>query len=246
MKVKTHIRMKLISVVFFALLFFQSLEAPPGKRPGKISNDTLQIKSQRFDEQKIKEFQADDAFHYGRTAEAGITFWQRFWIWVARIISSFLQLLQTTVGKIIFYSTCIALLLYIILKVLDIDARDLFYRSSAKSRINFNLAEENIHALDFEKLIQEAVGKRQFRDAVRLVFLFSLQKLSDEKLIQWVPGKTNDDYLRELKQHPVLPHLKDLRYYFDYAWYGHFEINDQTFEDVRQKFHDFKTHLVEA
>jgi hypothetical protein len=238
--------MKLISVVFFALLFFQSLETPSGKKNGLVTNDTLRIQPRSFDQLQVKEFKADDAFHYGRTTQTGITFWQRFWIWVARIISSFLELLQTTVGKIIFYSTCIGLLLYIILKVLDIDARDLFYRSSAKSRINFSLAEENIHALDFEKLIQEAVGKRQFRDAVRLVFLFSLQKLSDEKLIQWMPGKTNDDYLRELKQHPVLPYLKDLRYYFDYAWYGHFEINDQTFEDVRQKFHDFKTRLVEA
>jgi len=46
-------------------------------------------------------------------------------------------------------------------------------------------------------------------------------------LIQWMPGKTNDEYMAELQQHPTQPRLQELRYYFDYAWYGHFEINDR-------------------
>jgi hypothetical protein len=110
--------------------------------------------------------------------------------------------------------------------------------------MDFKLAEENIHELDFEKLINDAVRRKEYRDGVRLVFLFSLKKLSDAHLIKWMPGKTNDEYMSELRNHPAQQRLQELRYYFDYAWYGHFEITDQTFAGVHQTFREFDASLL--
>ena len=153
-------------------------------------------------------------------------------------------LTQTVFGQIIFYGLCAGLILYVVLKVLNIDARDLFFRIRASTRIDFKLAEENIHELDFEKLINDAIHRKEYRDGVRLLFLFSLKKLSDAHLIQWMPGKTNDEYMAELQHHPAKQRLQELRYYFDYAWYGHFEINDRTFASVHQTFREFDASLL--
>jgi hypothetical protein len=145
-------------------------------------------------------------------------------------------------GQILLYGGCIALLIYVVLRLLNIDAKNLFYKS-AGSTINVSTIHENIHELDFDKMIAQAVEKREYREAVRLTFLYSLKKLADANLIKWVPGKTNDDYLREIKHHPSLPRIMELRYYFDYTWYGHFEIDSTTYHSIRNSFVEFNQTL---
>ncbi len=208
-----------------------------------VANDTLHIHEQAIDQSMLKKFKADTAFQYGRPQE-GISPWQRFLVWVLSMIGKFLYYTtQTLLGKILFYSLLAGILLWVIFKLLNIDTKDLFYRNSASSSIDFKIAEENIHELDFDKLIENSVQKKEYRDAVRLTFLYSLKKLSDSNVIHWLPGKTNDDYLKEVNVHASLPRLQELRYYFDYAWYGHFEINQNTYEEVKNSFQELKSKL---
>ena len=79
-----------------------------------------------------------------------------------------------------------------------------------------------------------------YRSAVRYQFLFILKKLSDKKLINWNPEKTNKDYAAELKA----PHLKNdfsnLSYIFDYVWYGEFSIEEQSYQKFKNKYQAFK------
>ena len=208
-----------------------------------ISNDTLKIQERTIDLNTLEKFKTDPAFQYGRPQE-GVSPLQRLLIWVLTIIGKLLfYATQTLIGKIIFYTLLVGILLWVILKLLNIDAKDLFYRGNATSKIDYKIANENIHELDFEKLIETAVQRNEYRDAVRLTFLYALKKLSDANVIMWLPGKTNDDYLKEVKQHAALPRLQELRYFFDYAWYGHFEINERTYLEVKQSFLELKSRL---
>jgi hypothetical protein len=208
-----------------------------------FATDTLHIEERSVDQNSLDEFKADSQYQYGRPQE-GVSPWQRFVIWILSIIGKFLLFAtQTLIGKAVFYLLLIGILIWVILKLLNIDAKDLFYRGSAERKINHKLSEENIHELDFEKLIDTAVSKNEYRSAVRLTFLYALQKLSDAQVINWLPGKTNDDYLKEVKQHAASSRLQELRYYFDYAWYGHFEINENTYQDVKQSFQELRSTL---
>jgi Domain of unknown function (DUF4129) len=232
----------IIQALTFLLLIDTPVFSAPKDSIFHAKVDTLAIDHRAFSEEKINEFKADSDFRYGRPRE-GMTPWQRFLMWIAILIQTFLHYAtQTFVGQVILYTCCALLILYVILRLLDIDARDLFTRTSS-SKIDFKLAEENIHGLDFEKLIAQAAERKEYRDAVRLTFLFSLKKLSDANLIKWLPGKTNDDYLHELREHPTLPRIQELRYYFDYAWYGHFEVDNETYSGVKQTFQDFSNKL---
>ncbi|MBI3219614.1 MAG: DUF4129 domain-containing protein [Bacteroidetes bacterium] len=201
------------------------------------ANDSTYVERQ-FSEKKIESFKADSEFIYGRPKQVG-SFWDRIIYWILEAIGRIIYFTTNTfLGKVLLYGGCIALLIYVVLRLLNIDAKNLFFKTSGSS-VNVSAIHENIHELDFDKLIAQAVEKREYREAVRLTFLYSLKKLADANLIKWVPGKTNDDYLREIKNHPSLPRIMELRYYFDYAWYGHFEIDSVTYNSIRNAFNEF-------
>jgi hypothetical protein len=235
---------RVINVFLFVLVASLSVNATPiDSVRSSHEPDTLVVRSRSFDQQLISEFQKNPDFRYGRP-QTGLSAFDRFLIWLFSWIARFLSFATDTIfGRIFFYGLCAALIVYVILKLLNVDVRDLFFRGGRSSSVDFRIAEENIHGLDFEQLINDAVSKKQFRNAVRLVFLFSLKRLADAQLIQWMPGKTNDEYLAELAQHPSRHSLRELRYYFDYVWYGHFEVTDQTFAVVNETFRKFNATL---
>jgi hypothetical protein len=239
-----HGMTKHISALCLSFILYLPVGATQADAPFHIQYDTVIIQRRSFDRKILEEFKSDPDYQYGRPRQ-GLTLLQRVMIWIAMALAWLFQFLaETVLGQIIFYGLCAGLILYVVLKVLNIDARDLFYRTRASTRIDFGLAEGNIHELDFEKLINDAIQGKEYRDGVRLLFLYSLKKLSDAHLIQWMPGKTNDEYMKELQRHPAKPRLQELRYYFDYTWYGHFEISGQTFAGVHQTFREFDASLV--
>lgn len=234
---------KRISVLIFFLVFIQFAGAHPADTIYHARPDTLKIELRTFDTQALNDFKSDPDYRYGRPQE-GMSPWERFMIWLGMILQQFFYYTtQTLLGQLLFYGFLIAVILWVILRLLNIEVKDLFYRTAATSKIDFQLADENIHELDFEKLISQAVEKAEYRDAVRLIFLYALKKLSDANQIRWQTGKTNDEYIAELHQHPALPRLRELRYYFDYAWYGHFEINQRTYEGVKKTFQEFNSQI---
>lgn len=208
----------------------------------KISKDTIAFAKRGFSKTVIENFKADEDFRYGRPKQ-GLTAWQRFMIWLVSLIAAILDVLtNTTLGQIVFYGTCLLLLLWVILKLLRIDAKDLFYNRAGKNSLILTGA-DNIHEVDFENELQLAAAQKKYREAVRLMFLFALKKLADAHLIKWIPGKTNDEYLVELRQHPAHTHLQNLRHYFEYSWYGHFEVTEQTYQHIQGVFLEFKNKL---
>jgi hypothetical protein len=76
-----------------------------------------------------------------------------------------------------------------------------------------------------------------------LIFLYSLKLLSDNQHINWQPGKTNHDYLAEIKTEELKPGLSELSHYFDYAWYGGFPISTTQFNTVNTIFSSWRTAI---
>lgn len=102
---------------------------------------------------------------------------------------------------------------------------------------------ENIHEMDFEKLIQEATARQDFRQGTRLILLYALRLLSDQHLIQWEAGKTNHDYVNEIEAQELKTGLNEISFYFDYAWYGNFTVSPEAFEKVQATFDAWRQKL---
>jgi hypothetical protein len=206
-------------------------------------SDTIVIQKKAFGNDKLQELKEDPSLDYTLLPTVGETLWDRILRWIGQFLESFFKgAYETNWGRFFLYVGLIALIAVLIMTILRVDAFRMFYsRVGTSSKIN--ALEENIHEMDFEKLIQESINQQNFRKAIRLVFLYSLKLLADRQLILWELGKTNHDYVGELQRSELKTGLNELSYYFDYAWYGNFNVNRDTFEKVQQTFQDFRNKL---
>lgn len=97
--------------------------------------------------------------------------------------------------------------------------------------------------LDYETRARNAIAAGNFRQAVRFLYLHSLEVLQGKQLI--VPGvdKTNADYLRDLRNTRWHQPFSMLTLAYEYVWYGEVNISHQQFDELYGRFTAFKNDL---
>ncbi|MCA6074361.1 DUF4129 domain-containing protein [Fulvivirga sedimenti] len=199
--------------------------------------DETPVEVRQIDSEKIHDFQTDSDFDYAAANIPGKSLWEMFKDALRRF---FQKLFSIEVGRvnivnIILYTICILAASYAIYKLIQMRSQKAFVTDKEKG-LDYSVHEENIHILDFESLISEAASQGQYRRGIRLIYLHALKKLSDAQKIDWQPGKTNHDYLAELSDEKLQPGFGDLSYFFDYAWYGEFDVEEKHLIRVRETF----------
>lgn len=177
---------------------------------------------------------------------------ESFFAKLQRKISQLLQSIfgESTIGKSmditwvlirLFAIALVGFLLYFIIKYLvGKDGNFIFGKRNKKVDITEEQLHENIHEINFPESIASFERAEDYRSAIRYQFLYILKKLSDKKLINWNPEKTNKDYVRELKTDSIQQEFSQLSYIFDYVWYGEFEINETTYQKFKSQYQSFK------
>ena len=102
---------------------------------------------------------------------------------------------------------------------------------------------EDIFAIRYQQEIDKALAQGNYRLAVRVHFLRLLSMLSDKNLIQYKQEKTNLDYLMELSSKTWYAEFFRLTRHFEYSWYGHFEVEEQTYRVIASEFNQFEKKL---
>lgn len=205
------------------------------------SNDSIAIHKKSFDSATLKKLKADDDFNYKQPPTVAESLWDRFLSWIGEFISDLFRGATTTgLGQILLYTMGIVLIIVLVMMLLKVDALKVFYSGADQGKQKYQVFHEDIHAMDFEKLIREASEKGEYRLGVRLIFLYALKTLSDKHLIDWQAGKTNHDYVEEITMKELKTGLNELSFYFDYAWYGGFSIDQQLFSKVENVFKSLK------
>ena len=208
------------------------------------SPDRTNIAARNFDNKTLNDLKSDPAFQYKEPPTIAESLWDRFLLWLGQLIQFIFESAVTTNwGRVFTYILGISVVVVLIMMILRVNAFKVFYSGQGANTFKYNVLDENIHEMDFEKLIQEAMSKNDYRIGVRLVFLFALKMLSDRNLIHWDQGKTNHDYLDELNAVDLKNGFSELNYYFEYAWYGNFTINQELFSKVQLIFNEWKGKL---
>ncbi|MBC7947229.1 MAG: DUF4129 domain-containing protein [Chitinophagaceae bacterium] len=101
---------------------------------------------------------------------------------------------------------------------------------------------ENIFEINYQREIDKAVSKANYRLAVRLMFLRLLKELSEKKLIQYKPDRTNFDYLMQLSTTKHYNEFFRLTRHYEYTWYGQFDIDPEKYILLRKDFENFGKH----
>lgn len=142
----------------------------------------------------------------------------------------------TMVALRVFGAVLIAFLLYLLAKYLMAKDGRWFFAKSKGTAIAAEYFKENIHELDFQHEILQAESSGNYRLAVRYLFLKQLKELTDKKIIEWNPEKTNRDYIAEIKDaNKQADYLKTARI-FDYVWYGEFAVSQSLYAKFREVF----------
>ena len=232
--------------IFISLFFLLKSSSGYGindsiKSEHKLAIDSSQVHVRQLNPQEQEKIFEDIDYQYDRIGPAPKTWWDRFTEWLGRSIG---KLFSSGGGQmtlmILPYLLIFAVIVIIILLVLKNDIRAVFYGKSASVAIDFKEFDEDIHNINFDEMIADAINKNDYRKAVRLHFLKLLKELTDKNFISWQIDKTNNDYSIELSNSKFGTQFKELALMYEYIWYGDFQLDEQNFRNSISKFKEFK------
>ncbi|AXY78276.1 DUF4129 domain-containing protein [Paraflavitalea soli] len=99
--------------------------------------------------------------------------------------------------------------------------------------------ENEIDDNDFDGKIQAAIQERDFRAAIRFMYLKSLRSLNDKGWIRYHAQGTNYEYISQVHPYGVGNEFRFLTHVYEYVWYGEFALSEEQFNRVHQNFQHF-------
>lgn len=109
---------------------------------------------------------------------------------------------------------------------------ELFMRAGKKA-ISYTVQEDTIYGVDFQAEIAEALARRDYKEATRLLYLQTLKELSDKEVIDWQLYKTPTQYIYEVKPEDRREQFRDLTNRFLRVRYGNFEATEPLFNEMK-------------
>ena len=259
-KQKTHtVRQKNINMykALLTLFFVVALELPAfsalpitaqpstaGSEKKMVIEDTSKVALRQLNPEKINRYRSEKAFVYDDATPQNQRLWSKFWSWFWQSITKLLD--DETSGTLVGYGIIaffVGLLLYGIMKLSGMDLR-LFSTKSKAVYIPYEELGDNIHEINFNEEIEKATANGNYRLAVRLSYLRSLKLLSDSNQINWLPEKTNEAYINEIKNLDAREFFIKLTREFEYIWYGEFLIDNAHYVELKQEFDTFNRKTV--
>lgn len=134
----------------------------------------------------------------------------------------------------------ILVLVFVIYKIIVDNAR----RSDKKVDNNFDESEPGYEHLDHVELpkselelrLEAALKEGNYREAVRIWFIFIIKGLKENNWITWERKKTNTSYLYEMRDKPQYRLFSKSVTLFELIWYGKHEITQEEYEQLEPLF----------
>jgi len=209
------------------------------KKSTVLQIDSSKVKLRKFDENAIQDYKTQRDFIYDDVAPEALSWWDRLLNWLWKLINSaFAGKTSGSIIKIILVVLVIAVIAFVVIKLIGLDFK-LFTRKSKTLDIPYEESLENIHEISFDEEIENALQHKNYRLAVRLLYLKTLKHLSDRELIDWQLEKTNQTYVLELQNEKHRVEFNELTQQFEYIWYGEFFIDQAMFDPINQSFQQF-------
>lgn len=140
--------------------------------------------------------------------------------------------------RIFTYVLLIAFFIWVIYRIVVVNNLYLFYRSK-KTGVDAEEEEENVRDENIDDKINHAISMKDYRSAVRFLYIKGLKLLSEKGWIRYHAQSTNHDYIYQLSQNPVASDFRFLTQVYDYVWYGEFAVNDEQFARLQSDFKRF-------
>lgn len=212
----------------------QEIEVP------EISIDSSTITTYDFSDDLSTIYSGDD-FDYTQDTSQSKNLLARFLNWVFKGLEDVLGIkISPEVLKVIetiIYIILIGIVIYIVVRILmGKDAVSFFKRKDAIVNSPITLAEEDIEKINLEDLISDALDTKNYRLAIRYMYLKVLQNLSATNMVEYHFEKTNTDYFKEIVDPSIKQGFSKVSYVYDYIWYGKFDLDEEGFNKAKITF----------
>ena len=166
--------------------------------------------------------------------------------WISKIknwINQQLAILRSskaysTLLDYLYYGLMIAALILIVRGLIKADRRGLLFGKINSNEIKIIESEEDISQINFDELISIAIESKQYKLAVRYLFLNSLKLLSEKGLIELKNNKTNYQYLSEIKNNQIADVFRNTTSSFEWIWYGDFPVDENIMKSSQNDFNE--------
>ncbi|MBL0316327.1 MAG: DUF4129 domain-containing protein [Flavobacteriales bacterium] len=159
------------------------------------------------------------------------------------IIDSLNEFFTSPLGKMLAIVIAASLLIFLIVKL--ISGKPIIANKKIKPLVEIDL--ENPDELPeedtLERLLRIALERKDYKTAVRILYLSIIRQLAESKYIMWQKDKTNRDYLNEMRQRSHYRSFRDLTLVYEVIWYGDKEIADPDYQRVSQLFSNYQSSL---
>jgi hypothetical protein len=155
------------------------------------------------------------------------------------------RLLASNATKIFLWSLAGLFIAFVLYKLFFIEGG--ITKRKVRSNVNeLGKTEAGSHSYNYDKLINQAIQDKDYRMAIRYLYLQSLQRLSTNGLVQLEAEKTNYQYINELNNTVYKDDFLWLTLNYEYVWYGEFEVNEEVFGKLKNSFEQFNNRLQKS
>ncbi len=135
---------------------------------------------------------------------------------------------------------------YFIIKLLLGNKASSFFTRKTATVNPLTIDEEHIENINLDTFISDALAQKNYRLAIRYMYLKALKELSFNNIISWHFEKTNSDYHNEIEEPLLKDNFKKVSYLYDYVWYGEFDLDEVGFINAQKDFERLTKNLENA
>ena len=117
-------------------------------------------------------------------------------------------------------------------------------RAEDGTEITLANLDEYIQETDLQRFLREAVEKGNYSQAVRIYYLQIIKDLSKKEAILWRKEKTNRDYMREMRNHPLSTDFRTATRTYEAVWYGNGELDKAIFGRIEGQMNNFLAKIA--
>lgn len=197
-----------------------------------------------LNKEKVEKYRDNPDYSYKKQSSHSVPFLEKLVHGLQRLINKIFGLTpKASTIENVFIVLAVLILVWAVIKISGADLMIMFKKSPPQPGLDYEVNEEHLDEMDFDKLINTALDQKQWRLVIRLQYLYALKKLADTGFISVRKGKTNYDYLSEIKEQNLQEPFRHLSRIFEYTWYGHFEVTQPLLAKAEKEMNNLSKKL---
>jgi len=185
-----------------------------------------------YDAAKIAKYQADKRFDYNSQLQAPeFNLMEIILNWLSRLLSRLFGVEIASGFALGILIAFIVIVLLVIIYLIYLKRPELFLREK-KTLLPYEVEEETIYGIDFEKELKTALLAGDFKTSIRILYLQTLRFFADKQWIEWQIYKTPTEYIYELKPAELKTPFRDFTNRFLQVRYGNFKATRELYDSM--------------